>query len=105
VGRTVDSTSVTVGKAVASTRSKSATEDLATVRSQRDALLNRDVNVWLGQVKSEASAMRGFENSLSWKLTRPVRAAGIFTRLVRSDGLGTALGTAFGAMKRRISRR
>lgn len=79
-------------------------DELARVRAERDALLEHDVETWLADVKANAVGMRAFESSLSWRVTKPLRAAGAFARLTRSDGLGTAVSTAAGVVRKRVQR-
>lgn len=81
------------------------TDDIETLRAERDALIERDVHAWLVWARDEAPAYRQFETSLSWRVTKPIRWAGTFVRKVRSDGFVAAVGTAFTVVKQRISRR
>jgi hypothetical protein len=78
--------------------------ELERLRAERDALLERDVTTWLDRVRTEGSTYREFESSISYRITAPIRWAGIFTRKVRSDGLGDALGLAAAALRKRLRR-
>lgn len=78
--------------------------ELERLRAERDALLEHDVSTWLDRVRTEGAGYRDFENSISYRITTPIRWAGIFVRKVRSDGLGDALGLAFAAVKKRAGR-
>ena len=79
-------------------------DEVARLRAERDALLEHDVDRWLDRVRDEASAYRQFENSLSYRVTAPLRLAGAFVRRTRSDGLGDALGLAVTTIKNRVRR-
>jgi hypothetical protein len=81
------------------------TDDIETLRAERDALLERDVQAWLVWARDEAPAYRQFETSISWRITKPIRWAGTFVRKVRSDGFGAAVGLAFTVVSQRVSRR
>jgi hypothetical protein len=72
-------------------------EDLDRIRAERDALLEHDVETWLAHVRTDATSMRDFEQSLSYRVTKPLRWAGTFVRATKSEGLGGAL-----AMSRRV---
>ena len=78
--------------------------ELERLRAERDALLEHDVAIWLDRVRTEGPSYREFESSISYRITAPVRWAGIFVRKVRSDGLRDALGLAFAAVKKRTGR-
>jgi hypothetical protein len=80
-------------------------DDLIALRAERDALLEQDVTAWLVWAKDEAPSYRKFETSLSWRITKPVRWAGMFSRKVKSDGLGEALALSLAFVKKRIVRR
>jgi hypothetical protein len=45
-----------------------------------------------------------FESSISYRVTAPIRWAGAFVRVTRSDGVGNALGLAWSAVKKRAGR-
>ena len=77
-------------------------QDLSTLQKERDALLDKDVDTWLDWVKTEAHGYRQFENSISWRVTKPIRWGGDFIRKVRSKGLVVAVGTAFDRVKARV---
>ena len=81
------------------------TDEIETLRAERDALLERDVQAWLVWARDEAPAYRQFETSISWRVTKPIRWVGTFVRKVRSDGFASAVGLAFAVVKQRISHR
>lgn len=85
--------------------SSPASEDLDTLRGERDALLNNDVERWLTRTLSEAATYSDFENSISYRITQPIRWGGIFVRKVRSDGLGEAVALGVSSVQRRIKQR
>ena len=78
--------------------------ELERLRAERDALLEHDVAIWLDRVRSEGSSYRQFETSTSYRITAPIRWAGILVRTVRSDGIGEAFGLAIAAVKKRTRR-
>ena len=78
--------------------------ELERLRAERDALLEHDVVTWLDRVRAEGSSYREFESSISYRVTAPIRWAGIFVRTVRSDGLGDAVGLVVASVKRRAGR-
>lgn len=80
-------------------------QDLSTLQKERDALLQKDVDTWLEWVKTEAHGYRQFENSISWRVTKPIRWGGDFIRKVQSKGLGVAVGTAVDRVKARVVNR
>lgn len=80
-------------------------QDLSTLQKERDALLEKDVDTWLEWVKTEAHGYRQFENSISWRVTKPIRWGGDFIRKARSEGVGVAVGTAFDRVKSRVFKR
>ncbi|MGV8881087.1 MAG: hypothetical protein ACOH19_02940 [Rhodoglobus sp.] len=80
-------------------------QDLSTLQKERDALLEKDVDTWLDWVKTEAHGYRQFENSISWRVTKPIRWGGDFIRKARSEGVGVATGTAISRVTSRITKR
>ena len=78
--------------------------ELERLRAERDALLEHDVAIWLDRVRAEGSQYRQFESSVSYRVTAPIRWAGILVRSVRTDGLGDTVGLAVAAVKKRARR-
>lgn len=78
--------------------------ELQQLRAERDALLQHDVDRWLDRLRTEGATYRAFESSISYRVTAPIRWSGIFVRKARSDGLGDAVGLAFAAVRKRVSR-
>jgi hypothetical protein len=78
--------------------------ELERLRAERDALLEHDVATWLDRVRTEGLSYRQFESSISYRVTAPIRWAGILVRTVRSDGLGHAVGLTVAAVKKRVGR-
>jgi hypothetical protein len=78
--------------------------ELEQLRAERDALLEHDVATWLDRMRSEGSSYREFESSISYRITAPIRWAGILVRTVRSDGLREAAGLTIAAVKKRAGR-
>ena len=78
--------------------------ELERLRAERDALLEHDVATWLERVRSEGSSYRQFESSISYRITAPIRWAGILVRSVRRDGVGETVGLAVAAVKKRARR-
>ena len=78
--------------------------ELERLRAERDALLEHDVSVWLDRVRNEGSPLRGFESSISYRVTAPLRWGGILVRKVRSDGLGDAVALVVSSVKKRVRR-
>lgn len=80
-------------------------DETARLREERDSLLQKDVDTWLNWVRDEAFGYRQFEDSLSFKVTKPLRWGGDFLRLVRNEGVGEALGAVANRVKHRVTRR
>ena len=78
--------------------------ELERLRAERDALLEHDVATWLDRVRTEGSSYRQFESSLSYRVTAPIRWAGILVRSARRDGVGETVGLAIAAVKKRAGR-
>lgn len=74
------------------------------LRAERDALLEQDVDTWLDRMRNEGLSYRQFQSSISYRITAPIRLAGMFVRKVRSDGIGEAIGLAVAAVKKRTTR-
>ena len=78
--------------------------DPTALRAERDALLNDDVNAWLARI-SRGTSVEDYQNSLSWRVTKPLRLARNLQLRVRRDGLVSAMSQATAAAQRRWSRR
>ena len=79
-------------------------QDVISIRAERDALLNADVESWLNRIAKVASAEE-YQNSLSWRVTRPLRLARTFQLRAKRDGLPSAVSQAAVVVKQRIARR
>lgn len=73
------------GGAVASTENR--TDEAGRLREELDTLRNGAVDRWLTMALEEGRRVRDFESSLSWRVTRPLRLAGIGVRSVRAVGV------------------
>jgi len=63
-------------------------------------LQNQRVDEWVRLIRYGAVVPRSIEDSLSWKLTRPVRLAQTATRVLRRDGLHTFAATVRARLRR-----
>ncbi len=61
-------------------------DDIAQLRSELDAYRNGAVDRWLELAVSEGRIVRDYENSLSWRITRPLRLARRGFTAVRTIG-------------------
>jgi len=57
------------------------------LRNELDTLRNGAIDRWLTTALEEGRRVRDFESSLSWRVTRPLRLAGVGVRSVRTVGL------------------
>lgn len=80
-------------------------QDFVKLQQERDALLEKDVDSWLDWVKTEAHGYRQFENSISWRVTKPIRWGGDFLRKARNEGVGTAIGAAADRISSKVFKR
>lgn len=80
----------------------SVAHELETLRDERDALVQNDVSAWLELVRTQSTSRRDYRNSLSWRITKPIRLAGLFSRKVRESGLRSALSLASASVTKRV---
>ena len=79
-------------------------EELVRVRAERDSLLNTDVDSWLSSMQNVAS-VEDYRNSMSWKVTRPLRMFRMYQLVIARDGFSSATAQALAIVKRRVGRR
>lgn len=60
------------------------------LQSERDDLLNSDFSVWLSAVQAESEAL-DFQNTVIWRLTKPIYYAHAFRSRMRDEGLWSAI--------------
>ena len=87
------------------TAKPSASEELEILRNERDALLENDISTWLHFVKNDATSLRHFQNSISWRITKPVRLVGKFSRKLKEVGIVATVSLALAAITARVRRR
>ena len=80
-------------------------QDISALQKERDSLLEKDVDAWLDWAKTEAHGYRQFENSISWRVTKPIRWGGDFLRKARNEGVGTAVSAATARVKSKVFKR
>ena len=73
------------------------------LRAEVDLLLNNDVAAWLKVVRAKSAVASDYENSLSWRITRPLRLARSFQVKVREDGVRSAVGQAATRVRQKLS--
>jgi hypothetical protein len=74
------------------------------LQDELDDLRNHDVSAWLEVIRAEASEVRSYERSISWRVTRPLRMAGMFRRSVRDIGIGATMDRVFAFIARKVRR-
>lgn len=79
-------------------------EDVAELRARLDALLNDPLDAWLENMHI-GGATAEFENTLSWKVTKPLRAVRTFQIRVGQLGLPGAVAHSARYARRRLGRR
>ena len=75
---------------------------LAQVEAERDALLNSDVAEWLEAVGQRGASVLDFQNSVSWRITRPLRLVRSYQLRASRDGWGSATAQAALLMRKRL---
>jgi hypothetical protein len=58
------------------------------LRAQLDFVRNHSLDTWLRVVHSSGIAVRDYENTLSWRVTRPLRLVRRVQVAVREMGIG-----------------
>lgn len=81
--------------------SSDATPEIDGLRRELDALRNGAIDRWLTMALEEGRQVRDFESSLSWRVTRPLRLAGVVTRSVRAVGFASTVRLAISRLRSR----
>lgn len=79
--------------------------ELARLRAQVDALLNDPFDEWVKRIQVGGVTASGFERTLSWRVTKPLRLVRTFQIRVEQLGLLGAVGHSARFIKRRLSGR
>ena len=79
--------------------------ELAAVRAERDALLDQDVTTWLEEAVGRSASIADFQNSLSWRVTKPLRLFRSYQLRVARDGFISANAQAASVVRARVSKR
>lgn len=81
-------------------------ETLEELRAERDALLNDPLDAWLKHMHvGGVVASAPFEQTLSWRVTKPLRAVRLFQIRASQLGLRGAVGHSVRYAQRRFGRR
>ena len=75
-------------------------DDSPSLAARLEAVQNAKVEEWVRLIRYGAVVPRSIEDSLSWKLTRPVHLAQTATRVLRRDGLHTFAATVRARLRR-----
>ncbi|PPF33876.1 hypothetical protein C5C10_10150 [Rathayibacter sp. AY1A3] len=84
---------------------ESPDEELARLRAQVDSLLNDPFDEWVERIQVGGVTASGFERTLSWRVTKPLRLVRTFQIRVEQLGLSGAVGHSARFVKRRLSGR
>lgn len=84
---------------------ESETAELARLRAQVDALLNDPFDEWVERIQVGGVTASGFERTLSWRITKPLRLVRTFQMRVDQLGLPGAVRHSARFVKRRLSGR
>ncbi|NQX14894.1 hypothetical protein [Rathayibacter sp. VKM Ac-2857] len=79
--------------------------ELRRLRTQVDSLLNDPFDLWVERIQVGGVTATGFEHTLSWRVTKPLRLVRTFQIRVRQLGLAGAIGHSARFAKRRLSGR
>ncbi|MBF4463346.1 MULTISPECIES: hypothetical protein [unclassified Rathayibacter] len=79
--------------------------EIARLRSQVDALLNDPFDEWVERIQVGGVTASGFERTLSWRVTKPLRLVRTFQIRVQQLGLPGAIRHTARFAKRRLSGR
>lgn len=79
-------------------------ESAAELRTRLDALLNDPLDAWVENMHFGGSAAE-FEKTLSWRITKPLRAARTFQIRVGQLGLAGAVAHSGRFLRRRLARK
>ncbi|NQX11128.1 hypothetical protein HQQ80_05780 [Microbacteriaceae bacterium VKM Ac-2855] len=77
---------------------------VAELQARLDTLLNDPLDSWVENMYVGGSAAE-FESTVSWRITKPLRAVRTFQMRVSQLGLGTAIAHSARYAKRRLGRR
>ncbi|QHC63562.1 hypothetical protein GSU69_13320 [Rathayibacter festucae] len=80
-------------------------DEVRRLRTQVDALLNDPFDLWVERIQVGGVTASGFEHTLSWRVTKPLRLVRTFQIRVRQLGLPGAIGHSARFAKRRLSGR
>ncbi|MWV50580.1 hypothetical protein GRS96_15005 [Rathayibacter sp. VKM Ac-2803] len=87
-------------------RTSARVETLEELRAERDALLNDPLDAWLKHMHvGGVVASAPFEQTLSWRVTKPLRAVRLFQIRATQLGLRGAMGHTARYAQRRFGRR
>lgn len=78
---------------------------LAAAEAERDALLENDVRSWLAVALKQSALQADYQNSLSWRITQPLRLVRSYQLRLRQDGFASANAQAVAVLKKRLRRR
>lgn len=92
-------------ESVESPEPRTQAEELARLRAQVDALLNDPFDEWVERIQVGGVTVTGFERTLSWRVTKPLRLVRTFQIRVDQLGLPGAIGHSARFVKRRLSGR
>lgn len=73
----------------------------ARLRAELDALLNQELTEWVRKAHHDAGQLRDFEQSLSWRVTKPLRQIRRIQVGVREVGLRSAFRTGMQRLRSR----
>lgn len=73
--------------------------EIADLRSQLDQIDNQSLDSWLTAMQRSGVAMRDFEASLSWRMTRPLRFLRRVQVAIGDVGVGGVTSIALGRLR------
>ncbi|AJM78014.1 hypothetical protein C5D30_08630 [Rathayibacter toxicus] len=79
--------------------------ELVRLRAQVDSLLNDPFDEWVERIQVGGASRSGFERTLSWRITKPLRLVRTFQIRVQQLGLIGAIGHSARFAKRRLAGR
>jgi hypothetical protein len=82
-----------------------AESDVAALRAELARLREQNVEEWIRAIRYGSTIPLAVEQSLSWRLTRPVRLAQTAWKVLRQDGVHRFWATTLYRLRRLVGRR
>ena len=87
------------------TRLRELEAENADLRSQLDFVRNQSLDKWLSVVHAEGSSVRDYENTVSWRVTAPLRSVRRVQSAIKDIGFGPVAAAGMRRVRTRLRAR